>query len=308
MIEIQSLSKSFGRHRAVDDVTLRVRPGAVTGLLGPNGAGKSTLMRLIVGLDRPTSGTVTIDGRAYRDLDRPITVVGAHLGGTPWQRGRSARAHLRAVARAGGVSTHRVDRVLDMAGIADVAGRRAHTFSLGMGQRLGLATALLGDPSVIILDEPVNGLDTDGVQWIRSLLRRLADEGRAVLVSSHLLSEMERVADQVVVLGRGRLLADVPTTQLARGARAEVTLVVAATDRDVVMGAWPEARVEPGHDATVRITLTGTTESEVGMVAHRLDVPVLHLSSGAADLETGYAALVSDQRDYVTDEGNRHVA
>jgi ABC-2 type transport system ATP-binding protein len=221
MIQIEHLTKRYGTTTALDDVTCEVATGSVTGLLGPNGAGKSTLMRVVLGLDHATSGTALVAGRRYATLRRPLTVVGAHLGGRPVHPQRSARQHLLGLARSNRIPASRVAEALDLTGLSGVAGRRAGGFSLGMGQRLGLAAALLGDPRAVLLDEPVNGLDTDGVRWIRRLLRRLAGDGCTVLISSHLMSEVQLVADRVLVLGRGRLLADVPTAELAARATPE---------------------------------------------------------------------------------------
>ena len=214
MIETAALTKRYGPALAVDDLSFQVHPGRVTGFLGPNGAGKSTTMRMILGLDVPTSGHATIGGRAYRALPTPLREVGALLDGGAVHPGRTAVDHLRWVARSNGIARSRVDEVLDVVGLASVAGRRVGGFSLGMTQRLGIGVALLGDPGVLILDEPVNGLDTDGIRWVRSLLRRLAREGRTVLLSSHVMSEMELTADHLVVIARGRLVADMPLPQL----------------------------------------------------------------------------------------------
>ncbi|MFI7585555.1 ABC transporter ATP-binding protein [Spongisporangium articulatum] len=210
MIRMEHLTKRHGDVVALDDLTLTIRPGAVTGLIGPNGAGKTTTLRLIVGLDTPTGGAVTVDGVRYADLPHPAQTLGAHLDVRSAHPGRTARSHLLGLARHLGVEPERVTEVLARTGLAGVARRRVGTFSLGMTQRLGIAGGLLGDPEVLVLDEPVNGLDTEGVRWIRGLLRALAAEGRTVLVCSHLLAELERIADHVVVLGRGRLLADAP--------------------------------------------------------------------------------------------------
>jgi ABC-2 type transport system ATP-binding protein len=214
-ISVRGLAKRYGAAFAVDDLTFDVRPAAVTGFLGPNGSGKSTTMRLIMGLDAPTRGTATIDGRPYRALDRPLRTVGALLEARSFHPGRTARAHLTALAAGGGIDRRRVEEVLGLVGLSDAASRRAGTFSLGMGQRLGIAAALLGDPRVLLLDEPVNGLDPEGVRWIRGLMRSLAAEGRTVLVSSHLIGEVAQTADHVIVIAGGRLLADQPTAELA---------------------------------------------------------------------------------------------
>ena len=218
MIEARGLTKRFGARLAVDALSFDVRPGRVTGFLGPNGSGKSTTMRLILGLDHPDAGHAAIGGRSYRDLGWPLREVGALLDTRAWHPGRTARSHLAALAASNGIGSRRVDEVLGMAGLAEVAGQRAGKFSLGMAQRLGIAAALLGDPPVLLLDEPVNGLDPAGIHWIRDLLRTLAAQGRAVFVSSHLISEMALMAEHVVVIGRGRLLADAPVADLAAGA------------------------------------------------------------------------------------------
>ncbi|MER5828954.1 ATP-binding cassette domain-containing protein, partial [Streptomyces mirabilis] len=209
-IDVHDLTKEYGSLRAVDDLTFRVLPGRVTGFLGPNGAGKSTTMRLVLGLDRPTSGAATVGGRPYASFDEPLRQVGALLDAGAAHGSRTARDHLRALAASNRISERRVDNVLEESGLASVARRRVKTYSLGMRQRLGIAAALLGDPPVVLLDEPSNGLDPEGIIWIREVLRRLAREGRTVLVSSHLMNETASFADHLVVLGRGRLLADTP--------------------------------------------------------------------------------------------------
>ena len=215
MIEARGLTKRFGSRLAVDALSFDVRPGRVTGFLGPNGSGKSTTMRLILGLDHPDAGHAAIGGRRYRDLGWPLREAGALLEARAWHPGRTARSHLAALAASNGIGRRRVDEVLGMVGLTEVAGQRAGKFSLGMAQRLGIAAALLGDPPVLLLDEPVNGLDPAGIHWIRDLLRTLAAQGRAVFVSSHLISEMALMAEHVVVIGQGRLLADAPVADLA---------------------------------------------------------------------------------------------
>jgi ABC-2 type transport system ATP-binding protein len=225
VIEATSLSKDYGPKRAVDDVSFTVRPGVVTGFLGPNGSGKSTTMRLILGLDAPTNGDVLVNGRHYAEHAAPLHEVGALLEARSVHTGRSARNHLLALAKTHGISRRRVDELIDLVGLHDVARKRAGKFSLGMGQRLGIASALLGDPATLVLDEPVNGLDPEGVHWIRNLLRSLAVEGRTIFVSSHLMSEMSLTADHLIVIGRGRLIADLPIDEFVRrasGARVRV--------------------------------------------------------------------------------------
>src|ERR671933_2171871 len=220
VIQVEGLTKRYGGTLAVDDLTFEVRPGHVTGFLGPNGAGKSTTMRLMLGLDAPTAGTVTIGGLAYRRMRRPLYEVGATLEAAAVHPGRSARAHLTALARSNAIPRRRVDEVLEIVGLDAVAGRRVGTFSLGMSQRLGVAAALLGDPGVLLLDEPVNGLDPEGVAWMRGLMRSLAAEGRTVFVSSHLMAEMALTADRLIVLGRGRLIAETSLEDFVRRAGA----------------------------------------------------------------------------------------
>jgi ABC-2 type transport system ATP-binding protein len=217
MIEVRGLSKRYGATVAVDGLSFDVRPGVVTGFLGPNGSGKSTTMRLLLGLDAPDAGQAWINGRRYRELGWPLREVGALLEARTFHPGRTARAHLAALAAGNGIPRSRVEEVLGLVGLAEAAGRRAGRFSLGMGQRLGIAAALLGDPGVLLLDEPVNGLDPEGIRWIRRLLRSLAAEGRTVFVSSHLIGEMASTADRVVVIGRGRLLADTSVAELSAG-------------------------------------------------------------------------------------------
>ena len=225
MIEAQGLTKRYGPKLAVDSLTFTVRPGVVTGFLGPNGSGKSTTMRMILGLDRPTAGRVTVNGKLYAEHKAPLREVGALLEARSIHSSRSARNHLRALAATHGIPNSRVDAVIDVAGLREVAGKRAGGFSLGMGQRLGIASALLGDPSTLVLDEPVNGLDPEGIRWVREVLKELAAQGRTVFVSSHLMSEMALTADHVIVVGRGRLIADMPIAELISSASAKAVLV-----------------------------------------------------------------------------------
>ncbi len=251
MIEARGLVKRYGATLAVDRLSFDVRPGTVTGFLGPNGSGKSTTMRLILGLDAPDAGGVRISGRRYTDLAWPLRDVGAVLDAKAFHPSRSARAHLAALAASNGIARSRVAEVLDLVGLADVAGRRAGRFSLGMAQRLGIAAALLGDPGVLLLDEPVNGLDPEGIRWMRDLLRSLAGQGRTVFVSSHLISEMALTAEHLVVIGRGRLLADTSVAALAAGSAsledAFFALTSAATD-------YRADRVDGDRDSKARAT------------------------------------------------------
>nr|WP_297422586.1 ABC transporter ATP-binding protein [uncultured Actinotalea sp.] len=297
MIEISGLTKRYGDTVAVDDVSFIVRSGQVTGFLGPNGAGKSTTMRIVMGLDRATSGSAKIDGRGYADLRAPLRQVGALLDPKAFHPGRSARAHLLALAQTHGLSRRRVDEVIDLVGLQSVASRRVGGFSLGMGQRLGIAVALLGDPSTVLLDEPVNGLDPDGVLWIRTLLRSLAAEGRTVLVSSHLMSEMALTADHLVVVGRGRLLADTSVD----------AFVASATDRPVTV-ASPDAAALADLLARVGATVTrpapdrlivhGVSADVVGDTAAQHSFRLYELHTEVASLEEVYLALTHDSREY----------
>ncbi len=298
MIEIDDLTKVYGRTTAVDHLTVTVRPGVVTGFLGPNGAGKSTTMRTIVGLDRPTSGRVLVDGRRYGDAVAPLREVGALLDAAALHPGRRAETHLRALALSNGIGRRRVEEVLAMVGLQDVARRRTGGFSLGMAQRLGIAAALLGDPAVVLLDEPVNGLDPDGIVWIRTLLRHLAAQGRTVLVSSHLMSEMAMTADHVVVLGRGRLLADLPMSQmLATTGTPRVHVRTPDADRLRGLLAGTATAVSGAGD---ELTVTGTTVEDVARLAQRHAVLLLELTPVHASLEQAYLALTSGDVQYTS--------
>ncbi|WP_232666179.1 ABC transporter ATP-binding protein [Pseudonocardia sp. TRM90224] len=294
MISARGLTKRYGDVLAVDDLSFDVRPGAVTGFLGANGAGKSTTMRMVLGLDTPTSGSVTVAGRAYRDLDAPARQVGALLDPGCIHPGRSARNHLRWMADAAGISRARVDEVLDQVGVAHAADRRVGEFSLGMRQRVGIAGALLGDPAVLILDEPLNGLDPEGIRWVRSLLKDLAAEGRTVFVSSHLMNEMEQTAERVVVIGHGRLIDAVDVAEL-RG-RAAAVRVAAADPEGLPLLAEALRRsgasVTDGADADA-IDVRGTTPDAIGRLALQSGVALRELSLHASGLEESFLALTS---------------
>ena len=301
MIEVQALSKRYGDTIAVDDLSFAVQPGHVTGFLGPNGAGKSTTMRMIVGLDHPTAGTVTVDGRRYQDHPAPLREVGALLEAKSIHKGRSARNHLLALAQTHGIPARRVEEVLAMVGLEPVGRRRAGGFSLGMAQRLGMAAALLGDPATVILDEPVNGLDPDGVLWVRTLLKTLAAEGRTVLVSSHLMSEMAVTADHLVVIGRGRLLADTGMKELIAHVAVDGVLVRSphATDlRDLLIG----------QGATVTSTepevlwVAGLTAETIADLAVERRMALHELAPQRASLEQAYMELTRDAVEYRDDE------
>jgi ABC-2 type transport system ATP-binding protein len=302
MIESHGLTKRYGPTLAVDRLSFRVEPGRVTGFLGPNGAGKSTTMRMVVGLDAPTAGGATVGGRPYRSLRAPLRHVGALLDARATHGGRTARNHLLALARSNGIGAGRVDEVLDLVGLTDVAGRRTKVFSLGMGQRLGLATALLGDPEVLILDEPVNGLDTEGIRWIRGLMRRLAAEGRTVFLSSHLMSEMELTADHLIVIGRGRLIADTGMRDFIERNSQAVTLVRSPEpDRLSAALTGHGARVTPdgGH---MRWRVEGPDAATIGEVAAAQRIVLHELTPSLSSLEDVYTRMTETDVDYRASE------
>ena len=308
MITAQNLTKRYGAKVAVDDLTFTVLPGIVTGFLGPNGAGKSTTMRMILGLDAPTSGSVTVNGKPFAEHARPLHEVGALLEARAIHTGRSARNHLLAMAATAGIGRARVEEVIDMVGLTDVAAKRAGAFSLGMGQRLGIASALLGDPRLLILDEPVNGLDPDGVRWIRTLLRRLADEGRTVFLSSHLMSEMALTADHVIVVGKGRLLRDQSMADFIAAASSDVVRVRSPeSDRLAQALAGPDVTVTRVADHTLEVT--GHTSEQIGTLAAAGGLTLFELTTQSASLEEAYMALTEHSLDYrSTDQGSRRAA
>ena len=294
MIELAGLTKRFGRATAVDDLTCTVESGVVTGFLGPNGAGKSTTMRMILGLDRPTAGTATVLGKRYHELHHPLRTVGALLDARQVHPNRSARAHLRWIAASNRIPATRVDEVLDTVGLTEVAGKRAGTFSLGMSQRLGIAAALLGDPQVLLFDEPVNGLDPEGIRWVRTFMRALADEGRTVFVSSHLLAEMANTADRLVVIGRGRLIT---TTSMDKflTTSADVLVRSPALDRLAELLAADGISVTR-EDAALRVA--GTTTEVVGELAARHGIALHELTTTRASLEEAYLNVTDDATEY----------
>ena len=297
MIEARQLTKRYGDKTAVDGVSFTVMPGTVTGFLGPNGAGKSTTMRMIMGLDHPTAGEVSVNGKAYASHSAPLREVGALLDAKAMHPGRSAYQHLRAMAATHGIAAHRVREVIDMTGLDGVADRRVGGFSLGMGQRLGIAAALLGDPHTLILDEPVNGLDPEGVKWIRTMVRQLAGEGRTVFISSHLMSEMSLTADQLLVIGRGRIIAAGPIGD-----------VIGATTRDAVRVVTPRAgelaelvgargaTVTRGPDGELRVS--DMTSAQIGDLAAAHGLPLHELTPLSASLEDAYLSLTRDEVEY----------
>ncbi|QZT57534.1 ABC transporter ATP-binding protein [Mycolicibacterium austroafricanum] len=296
MIELRALTKTYRSVRAVDGLTATIEPGVVTGFLGPNGAGKTTTMRIILGLDHPSSGTATIDGKTYRQLRNPLRTVGALLDARQIHPNRTARNHLRWIAATNGIGATRPDEVLEMVGLTAAAGSRAGTLSLGMSQRLGIAAALLGDPPVLLFDEPVNGLDPEGIHWVRTLMRTLAGEGRTVLVSSHLLSEMANTADRLVVIGRGRLIASTTVTEFIGRSGGAVVRVRSPRLRDLrtVLAAAGLAVREDGASLTVHDT---TTEA-VGELAAAHSIALHELSSQQVSLEQAYLVSTDDATEY----------
>ena len=297
MIEVKNLSKKYGDKVAVDGLTFTVQPGIVTGFLGPNGAGKSTTMRMIAGLDEPTTGQVRVNGRDYRDASAPMAELGILLEAKAVHTGRSARNHLLALAQTNGIGRNRVSEVIDMVGLRDVAAKRVGGFSLGMGQRLGVASALLGDPSVVVLDEPVNGLDPEGVLWVRNTLKALAAEGRTIFVSSHLMSEMALTAQRLVVIGRGRLIADTTVDEFisrAGGDAVTVRTPRAAELRNLLLG--PDVTIRSDEHNVLHVT--GLSAEQIGTTAWQAHLPVFELTAQQASLEEAFMELTQDSVDY----------
>jgi ABC-2 type transport system ATP-binding protein len=297
MIEVENLRKEYGDKVAVEDLSFTVPDGTVTGFLGPNGAGKSTTMRMIAGLDQPTRGRIRVNGADYRRATAPMAELGILLEAKAMHPGRSARNHLLALAATNGIPARRVDEVIDLAGLRQVARKRVGGFSLGMGQRLGVASALLGDPRVVILDEPVNGLDPEGVLWIRTLLRALAVQGRTVFVSSHLMSEMAQTATRLVVIGRGRLVADTTVEEFVSRAQGKGVIVrspEAARLREVLLR--PEVTVT--SDAEDVLQVTGLTAEEIGDAAWKANLPLHELTAHRASLEEAFMQLTHDTVEY----------
>lgn len=297
MIQATELTKHFGDKVAVDRLSFTITPGVVTGFLGPNGAGKTTTMRCILGLDRPTSGSVTIGGADYSDLPAPIRAVGALLDARAVDGVRSARAHLRWMAQAGGVPLRRVDAVLDLVGLTSVADERIGGFSLGMSQRLGIAGALLGDPPVLLFDEPVNGLDPEGIRWVRTLMRHLASEGRTVLVSSHLMSELEATADHVLVIGHGRLLADTTLAELTQNGSGSHVRVV-SPDIDQLAGLLEGQGATIARQADGSLNVVGLSNIEIGDLVGSAGMVVHELTPQRATLEAVFMELTEDSVQY----------
>ena len=290
-IEVRHLTKRFGSFTAVDDLSFDVQPGRITGFLGPNGAGKTTTLRMVLGLVRPSSGTATIGGRHYQDIPKPLTVVGSALEATNFHPGRSGRDHLRVLADTAGISTARVDEMIELVGLPAAARKRAGGYSMGMRQRLGLAAALLGDPRVLLLDEPANGLDPEGIRWLRGFLRHLSSRGKTILVSSHMLQEVEQTVDDVVIINNGRLIRQGSMEEL----HGEARTLVRTTDVDTLAGALRVSDVtsEPGGDGALLVD-TGDLRL-VGDVALKVGVPVHELRSARSDLEALFFELTEGQ-------------
>ena len=300
MIEARNLTKRYGNKLAVSDVSFTVKPGIVTGFLGPNGAGKSTTMRLIVGLDAPTGGEVRVNGRRYADFRAPLHEVGLLLEARSVQGGRSAYNHLMALAQTHGIGRARVKQLIDLVGLAEVENKRAGGFSLGMGQRLGIAAALLADPSVLILDEPINGLDPEGIRWTRDLLTHLADEGRTVVLSSHLMSEVQLTAEHLIVIGRGRLIADLPLDEFVRRHSGHSVRVRSPHADEVV-------RILRGADVAVEpigpglIDVHGMSAEQIGVIAAERQIVLYELTPHHASLEQAYLDLTRGEAEYRAD-------
>jgi ABC-2 type transport system ATP-binding protein len=300
MIDVDHVTKRYGDRVAVDDLSFQVKPGIVTGFLGPNGAGKSTTMRVILGLDAPTSGRATINGKPYRDLTAPLQDIGAMLEARAIHTGRSAFNHLLAMAQTQGIAKPRVSEVIDLVWLTDVAHQRAGGFSLGMGQRLGIAAALLGDPSTVILDEPANGLDPEGILWIRNLLRSLAEEGKTVFLSSHLMSEMAQTAEHLIVIGRGRLIADTTVADIVEQASRDTMVVVHAEQGDALARALRTGGGSVSARADHGLEVRGLRGAEIGAIALREQIVVHELTPQRASLEQAFMHLTGSSVEFRT--------
>jgi ABC-2 type transport system ATP-binding protein len=297
MIEVENLSKHYGDKLAVDGLNFVVQPGIVTGFLGPNGSGKSTTMRMIAGLDKPTAGRVTVNGGDYRNAAAPMAELGVLLEAKAVHTGRSAHNHLLALAQTNGIKARRVDEVIDIVGLRDVAGKRVGGFSLGMGQRLGVASALLGDPQTVVLDEPINGLDPEGVRWMRTMLKDLAADGHTVFVSSHLMSEMAQTATRLVVIGRGRLIADTTVDEfVARASNHSVIVRTPETTRlrELLLG--PDITVTNQQPDVLGVD--GLTAEHIGTIAWQNQIPIFELTVQQASLEEAFMTLTNDSVEY----------
>ncbi|WKX18653.1 MULTISPECIES: ABC transporter ATP-binding protein [unclassified Streptomyces] len=302
MIELEGLTKRYGEKVAVNNLSFTVRPGIITGFLGPNGAGKSTTMRMVLGLDRPTAGDVRIDGKHYDELADPLTYIGALLEAKAWHGGRSAYNHLLCLAQSNGIPAKRVHEVLDTVGLSAVARKKTKGFSLGMGQRLGIAGALLGDPRILMFDEPVNGLDPEGIHWIRNLMKTLASQGRTVFVSSHLMSEMALTADHLVVIGQGRLLADTSMAEfIAENSRSYVR--IRTPQREQLLDALHDAGVPVVEAGEGVLEVDGDKSDAVGELAARQQIVLHELSPQRASLEEAFMQLTAESVEYHAHDG-----
>ncbi len=298
MIEIDHVTKRYGEKVAIEDLTFNVQPGVITGFLGPNGAGKSTTMRVILGLDRADAGAATLNGRPYRELSAPLHEVGAMLEARAIHTGRSAYNHLLAMAQTHGIGRRRVTEVIELVGLEQVARKRAGGFSLGMGQRLGIAAALLGDPEILILDEPANGLDPEGILWIRTLLKRLAGEGRTVFLSSHLMAEMAQTAEHLVVIGKGRLIADTTVSEVVAQASLGTTVRVRTPDPDGLRRVLVRDGVQVGGRERNLLEVHGLSSADVGEAAAAAGIVLHELVAEQASLEQAFMALTGGQVEF----------
>jgi ABC-2 type transport system ATP-binding protein len=298
VIDVRGVTKRYGEKLAVDDLTFSVAPGVITGFLGPNGAGKSTTMRLILGLDAPTSGTVRVNGCAYRELSAPLHEIGAMLEAHAIHTGRSAYNHLLALAQTHGIPRSRVEEVIELVGLREVARKRVGSFSLGMGQRLGVAAALLGDPATVILDEPVNGLDPEGIHWIRNLLKGLAAEGRTVFLSSHLMSEMAQTADHLIVIGRGRLIADTSVAEFVRRASSDTDVRVRSPQTSELHDALARRAVDVQRIDQGLLEVGGLTGEQIGEIALAERIVISELTPLQASLEEAFMSLTGESVEY----------
>ncbi|HWF52938.1 MAG TPA: ATP-binding cassette domain-containing protein [Solirubrobacteraceae bacterium] len=300
MIEVTNVTKRYGEKVAVNDLSFTVRPGIVTGFLGPNGSGKSTTMRLILGLDAPNAGRTLVNGKPYRDHAAPLHEAGALLEARSVHTGRSAYSHLLALAQTHGIARGRVDELIELVGLTEVARKRAGGFSLGMGQRLGIASALLGDPRTVMLDEPVNGLDPEGIQWVRKLLQKLAREGRTVFVSSHLMSEMAMTAEHLIVIGRGRLIADMSVDEFVQGAsKHSVRVRSPQAERLAELVSGPDVKIDAIEPSLIEIR--GLSSEQVGTTAAENGIVLYELTSQQASLEEAFMELTRDSLEFHTD-------
>ena len=308
VIDVRGVTKRYGEKVAVDDLSFSVSPGIVTGFLGPNGAGKSTTMRLILGLDSPTSGTVRVNGCDYRELSAPLHEIGAMLESHAIHTGRSAYNHLLALAQTHGIPRSRVEEVIELVGLREVARKRVGGFSLGMGQRLGVAAALLGDPAMVILDEPANGLDPEGIHWIRNLLKRLASEGRTVFLSSHLMSEMAQTADHLIVIGRGRLIADTSVAEFVRRASSDANVRVRSPQAIELRDALVRREVEVQSIGQGLLEVSGLTGEQIGEIALETRIVISELTPQQASLEEAFMSLTGESVEYRANAGEENEA